>query len=100
MCIRDRFGTASPAAAPALKEQTLEAANSHELEAAPLKQLLRKKGDGEVVQKDDLWKCLFGKPRVQKRPVLDGEVGRHLRAEAAERRAGECMMGNRENVGC
>jgi E3 ubiquitin-protein ligase SHPRH len=90
-----RSGTASPA--PVLKEQALDAANSHELEAAPLKQLLRKKGDGEVVQKDDLWKCLFGKPRTQQRPILDREVGRHLRAEAVEKRTVE---GRGDRVGC
>ncbi|KAF2112416.1 SNF2 family N-terminal domain-containing protein [Lophiotrema nucula] len=80
-----RSGTATPA----LQEKTLDNANSKEMEAAPLKQLLRKKGDGEVVQVDDLWKCLFGKPRKVQRPVLDKEVGRHLRAEAAERRIAE-----------
>ncbi|KAF2266338.1 hypothetical protein CC78DRAFT_566978 [Lojkania enalia] len=76
----------SAAATPALQEKTLEAANSMEMEAAPLKQLLRKKGDGEIVKVDDLWGCLFGKPRKQHRTVLDQEVGRHVRAEAAEKR--------------
>lgn len=71
---------------PVLQEKTLDAANSMELESAPLKNLLRQKGDGEVVQSDDLWKCLFGKPRKQQRAVLNAEVGRHLRAEAAEQR--------------
>jgi E3 ubiquitin-protein ligase SHPRH len=48
---------------PALQERTLDAANSAELQSAPPKNLLRKKGDGEIVQQDDLWKCLFAKPR-------------------------------------
>lgn len=77
-------GSRSGTATPMLQEKTIEAANSMEMEAAPLKQLLRKKGDGEIVQVDDLWKCLFGKPRKQQKAVLDREVGRHLRAEAAE----------------
>jgi E3 ubiquitin-protein ligase SHPRH len=71
---------------PALQETTIEKANSLEMEAAPLKQLLRKKGDGEIVQADDLWSCLFKKPRKAPKAVLEQEVGRHLRAEAAEQR--------------
>ncbi|KAH7132099.1 ATP-dependent DNA helicase [Dendryphion nanum] len=72
---------------PALQEKTIEAANSMELESTAVKQLLRKKGDGEVVKAGDLWKCLFGKPRKPMKSVLEQEVGRHLRAEAAEQRA-------------
>ncbi|KAF2876549.1 ATP-dependent DNA helicase [Massariosphaeria phaeospora] len=73
---------------PALQEQTLDAANSLEMEAAPLKQLLGQKGDGEVVQVDDLWHCLFGKTRKWQ-PHLRREVDRHLRAEAVARRVTE-----------
>lgn len=80
------MGSRSGSATPMLQEITLDAANSAELQAAPLKQLLRKKGDGEIVQVDDLWSCLFGKPRKPMKPVLEMEVGRHLRAEAAEGR--------------
>ncbi|KAF2003435.1 hypothetical protein P154DRAFT_520043 [Amniculicola lignicola CBS 123094] len=80
-----RSGTATPASG-GLLENTLDKANSMELEAAPVKQLLRKKGDGEIVQADDLWSCLFGKPRTPQRAVLEKEVGRELRAEAAEGR--------------
>jgi E3 ubiquitin-protein ligase SHPRH len=76
----------SGSSTPALQEQTLDAANSAELQAAPLKQLLRKKGDGEVVPSDDLWRCLFGKPRRVIQPVLQREVDRHMRGEAAETR--------------
>ncbi|KAJ8116917.1 hypothetical protein OPT61_g1766 [Boeremia exigua] len=53
-------GTATPVAA---QEKTLEKANSAEMEAAPLSQLLTKGGGGEAVQSNDLWQCLFGKPR-------------------------------------
>jgi E3 ubiquitin-protein ligase SHPRH len=86
---KSRSGTATPV----LQEKMIEAANSMELEAAPLKQLLRKKGDGEIVQVDDLWSCLFGKRRKPQRAVLDSEVGRHLRAEAAEMRKVETRVG-------
>jgi E3 ubiquitin-protein ligase SHPRH len=78
-----RSGTATPA----IQEQSLDKANSAELQAAPLKALLRKKGNGEEVKADDLWHCLFGRQRKVIKPVLEKEVGRHLRAEAAEGRA-------------
>jgi E3 ubiquitin-protein ligase SHPRH len=90
-----RAGSQRGTPAPALQEKTLDAANSMELESAPLKKLLRKKGDGEIVQVDDLWSCLFGKPRKQKRAVFDEEVGRHLRAEAAE---GRKLQGDGERM--
>jgi E3 ubiquitin-protein ligase SHPRH len=78
-----RSGTTSPM----LQETMLDKANSAEMQAAPLKALLRKKGNGEEVREDDLWHCLFGKQRKVVKPVLEREVGRHLRAEAAEERA-------------
>lgn len=77
----------SGTATPVVQEQTLDKANSAELQAAPLKALLRKKGNGEEVKADDLWHCLFGRQRKVVKPVLEREVGRHLRAEAAEGRA-------------
>jgi E3 ubiquitin-protein ligase SHPRH len=80
-----RSGTVSPM----VQENMLDKANSAEMQAAPLKALLRKKGNGEEVKEDDLWHCLFGKQRKVHKPVLEREVGRHLRAEAAEQRAGE-----------
>jgi E3 ubiquitin-protein ligase SHPRH len=86
---KDRAASRSDSLTPALQEMTLEAANSLEMEAAPLKQLLRKKGDGEMVKADDLWRCLFGKPRKERTAMMDPEVGRHLRAEAAESRIEE-----------
>ncbi|KAF2206013.1 hypothetical protein GQ43DRAFT_459419 [Delitschia confertaspora ATCC 74209] len=76
-----------------LQENILDAANSMELEKAPLKRLLRKKGDGEVVPQDDLWTCLFSK-RKQRRPVMEGEVERHLRAEAVENRVAAADVPN------
>ncbi|KAF1929667.1 ATP-dependent DNA helicase [Didymella exigua CBS 183.55] len=54
-----------------MQERGLEKANSKEMEAAPLKQLLSKGGGGEAVKNDDLWHCLFGKPR---REVGEGVV--------------------------
>ncbi|KAF2474670.1 uncharacterized protein BDR25DRAFT_255013 [Lindgomyces ingoldianus] len=91
-----RSGTATPA----VQENALDAANSMEMQSAPLKKLLRKKGDGEVVQVDDLWGCLFGKPRKQQRSVvLEGEVGRHLRAEAAEQRIAQAAGEQRGGAG-
>lgn len=76
---------------PGLREKSLDKANSAEMQAAPLKQLLRAKGDGEVVKADDLWKCLFGKTRRDgnNMQALDREVQRHLREEAAEERIAE-----------
>lgn len=89
-----RSQIADEVAAPVLQEQTLDAANSAELQAAPLKQLLRRKGDGEIVREDDLWRCLFGKVRKQNKPVLvlESEVDRHLRAEAADGRRDEAVL--------
>jgi E3 ubiquitin-protein ligase SHPRH len=85
-----RSGTATP---NGIMESTIDAANSLELQTADLSKLLTSgKSGGEVVDNDDLWTCLFG--RVKKRDAgfsaaaqaADGEVGRFLRAEAAEGR--------------
>jgi E3 ubiquitin-protein ligase SHPRH len=78
-----RSGTSTPI----MQESMLDKANSAELQAAPLKALLRKKGNGEEVKEDDLWHCLFGRQRKVAKPILEREVGRHLRAEAADGRA-------------
>ncbi|KAH9860799.1 hypothetical protein J1614_012132, partial [Plenodomus biglobosus] len=72
-----------------IKEESLDQANSKELRDASVKQLLRKKGEGEIVKEGDLWRCLFSRPRRVARPVLEREVGRLQRAEAAETRATE-----------
>ena len=76
---------------PLLQESAIDAANSLELQQAPLSKLLMKgKGGGERVEKGDLWNCLFSKSRVNEHEgvgeALEREVGRHLRAEAAESR--------------
>lgn len=86
------------AAATDLLEDNLEEANSMELQQASLTGLLAKGGKGgEMILKEDLWECLFGGKSVRgggeetmasSRLVLDGEVGRHLRGEAAEERMG------------
>lgn len=83
---RSDSGSRSGSATPALLEKTIEAADSKEVEAAPLTTLLRKKGEGEMVQSEDLWSCLFGKPHKKRSVVLNNEVNRHLRAEAADGR--------------
>ncbi|CAI6341653.1 unnamed protein product [Periconia digitata] len=96
----DRSMLSSPASAsgstsPMLHEKMIDKANSAELESTPVKQLLRRAGDGEVVGSDDLWGCLFGKKgkvRDGKSEALGKEVGRHLRGVAAETRALEAAM--------
>jgi E3 ubiquitin-protein ligase SHPRH len=90
-----KLPTQSGSTTPALKEQTLDAANSAELQNAPFKQLMRKKGEGEIVKEDDLWHCLFGNHKKRTQAVLEREVGRELRAQAAEARiAGEGTVGS------
>ena len=79
-----------------LIDTNLEEANSMELEQASLTALLAKGGKGgEMVHKDDLWECLFGgagQRRMAARTLensdigRDVEVGRQLRAGAAEER--------------
>ena len=63
------------------QEKSLDKANSAEMEAAPLKQLLSKGGGGEAVQNDDLWSCLFGKPRRH----VDGSATRNGAPGSEER---------------
>ncbi|KAI0408187.1 SNF2 family N-terminal domain-containing protein [Xylaria palmicola] len=43
-------------------EEGLEAANSRELEQSNISKLMDKGEEGEVVDKGDLWECLFGRP--------------------------------------
>jgi E3 ubiquitin-protein ligase SHPRH len=78
-----------------LLDTNLEEANSMELQQASLTGLLAKGGKGgEMVEKEDLWDCLFGGvgQRNANRTLnhhdlrFDAEVGSHLRAEAAEER--------------
>ena len=54
----------SRSATPELQESMIDAANSKELQLAPLSKLLvHGKGGGELVGRDDLWECLFRKSR-------------------------------------
>lgn len=77
---------------PALQETMLDKANSLQLRQASINSLLIKsKGGGEIVSQEDLWDCLFGKPRCALEAVpadLQREVDRQLRADAAEDRRG------------
>ncbi|GIZ49699.1 hypothetical protein CKM354_001272600 [Cercospora kikuchii] len=74
---------------PQLAEHAIDAANSDELQSAPLSKLLvAGKSGGELVKNDDLWQCLFGKASSTQRNALAGQtVDKHLRATAAEERA-------------
>jgi E3 ubiquitin-protein ligase SHPRH len=78
----------SDSASPVDEESTLDAANSAEMEATPLKNLLTKKGDGEMVQSNDLWACLFSKATKPLNPLNqpDSAINKFIRAEAAEAR--------------
>lgn len=58
-----RSGAATPAANEQVIERNLDVANSEEIKTASLHKLVRRGNQGEVVVEDDLWKCLFGKPR-------------------------------------
>lgn len=71
-----------------ITETAIDAANSLALQDVMPSKLLESSGQ-ELVPKDDLWQCLFG--RVPKRSTADlngieREVDRFLRAEAAEER--------------
>lgn len=75
-------------------EDELEAANSLELRDARLTTLFTKGTDeGEFVNRNDLWSCLFSQKSTNRVSTLahveerGKEVGRQLRAEAAEERA-------------
>ena len=88
----------SRSATPApLAENAIDAANSEELQSAPISKLLvNSKSGGEVVKTDDLWQCLFGKSQKgTAKPSVEMEmvVARHLRAEAAENRRAEAIAG-------
>ena len=85
-----------------LLDTNLEEANSMELQQASLTGLLAKGGKGgEMVEKEDLWDCLFGGVEVKNAQCtrgidshqvrFDQEVRRHLGAEAAEQRRGEVV---------
>ena len=73
-------------------ENKIEAANTLELEQAPLANLLAKgSSSGEMVAQEDLWNCLFQQRCGQKAPVsqeAERVIAQHLGAEAAEARIG------------
>ncbi|KAJ9651083.1 hypothetical protein H2198_009637 [Neophaeococcomyces mojaviensis] len=107
---RDASRSTSRAVTPRLSEQkrenNIEAANAKELQAADLSKMFAAgRTGGELVDKEDLWECLFG--NVQNNKSITGprpsrgladltagssatepgsEIGRFLRAEAAEGR--------------
>ncbi|KAL2864568.1 putative SNF2 family helicase/ATPase [Aspergillus lucknowensis] len=74
-----------------LSEVAIDSANSLEIQDAPLAKLMEGGAfGGELVKKDDLWRCLFGNPQQQQANgdslSAGGDVARFLRAEAAEQR--------------
>lgn len=86
---------------PELLDANLDAANALEVQQAQLTKLMGKGKDGiagEVVDKNDLWACLFGHLRPQPQPdrevegrlPLHSATRRFLGAESAEERR---MMG-------
>ncbi|KAL1987630.1 hypothetical protein VTN96DRAFT_2871 [Rasamsonia emersonii] len=83
-----------------LTETAIDSANSLEMQDATLGKLLAGGSTGgELVSKDDLWECLFGGAQRRKKssPVsadAEREVGRFLRAEAAEERRREARCDN------
>ena len=90
-----RSGTTTPTEA-GVTEGAIDAANSLELQSVDLSRLLTSgKSGGEVVGPDDLWQSLFGKADRRGQGLsaalgeADTEVGRLLRAEAAEERLRE-----------
>lgn len=74
-----------------LTEVAIDSANSMEMQDATLSRMMAGGASGgELVRKDDLWQCLFGKPNQKDANGLsngaDSELGRLLRGEAAEQR--------------
>lgn len=74
-------------------ETAIDAANTSEVQNAPVAKLMAGgSGSGEMVEKDDLWQCLFGK--ASRNGLVSSasteerqrEIGRFLRGEAAEGR--------------
>ncbi|EXJ96198.1 hypothetical protein A1O1_01324 [Capronia coronata CBS 617.96] len=59
-----------------LQETAIDAANSMELQAADLSRLLTAgKNGGEMVDKEDLWACLFSRVRKREAVMMDGITG-------------------------
>lgn len=83
---------------PELLDASIEAANTLELEQAALSKLMSKdRTAGEMVDKSDLWECLFGHvARRETEPEQDNRLQEqavmgYLAAEAAEQRMDEQM---------
>lgn len=77
-----------------LTETAIDSANSLEMQDASLMSLMTSGASGgELVKKDDLWRCLFGnytgKDSGDCSNEAEREVGRFLRGEAAEQRRTE-----------
>lgn len=103
---RDVSRNVSRSGSPTRDETMIEAANAKELQIADTSKMFASgKTGGELVDKEDLWLCLFGKAKkssgrsLPTRGVVNlgaandvavvgagSEVGRFLRAEAADRR--------------
>lgn len=86
---KSRSSTPAP-----LGDLAIEAADTEEMQSAPIQKLLTNgKTGGELVGKDDLWGCLFGKATqnaVTLDPDTQADFERNLRGHAAEmRRMGE-----------
>lgn len=74
-----------------LTEDVIDSANSLELQDATFGNLLAATAnEGERVNENDLWQCLFGKadkgPDARISEATQNEISRFLRLEAAERR--------------
>jgi len=90
---QDRRNQKSCATTPApIGDMAIEAADTEEMQSAPIQKLLSNgKTGGELVGKDDLWKCLFGKAdkvssRLDADADTEAEFARNLRGHAAEMR--------------
>lgn len=94
---QDRKNQKSRANTPAaIGDMAIEAADTEEMQSAPIQKLLSSgKTGGELVGQDDLWKCLFGNAGKAKASRLDADEGteadfaRNLRGHAAEMRQHE-----------
>ncbi|KAI9718804.1 MAG: hypothetical protein M1828_006566 [Chrysothrix sp. TS-e1954] len=84
-------GTSRAATPGPLEESSLEQANSLQLQANPVAELLAKgKSAGEVVAKDDLWQCFFkktNKPKKAPEQTSERLLTAAVRAEAVEQRS-------------
>lgn len=81
-------------------ETAIDAANTSEVQDAPVAKLMAGGAtSGEMVGKDDLWQCLFGKASRNglvtpaSTEERQREIGRFLRGEAAEERRDVIMNG-------